>query len=171
MLLLKLSFVFILLLKLLCPVRSCTYDVDEPVNPASTCTVINVKHIPRDADLFVPDLSHVTSVTYLLIQNTGITTLPDISAMKGTMTTLRLFNNKKLTVIPGEILGQFQKLRTLIISFNNILTTLPDVSLSRLTVLQMFKTFFTVTPYLPEMGKTITVSAQLNSLQAIHIFQ
>ena len=156
----KLSSLILLLLTSVYYIHACTYDVNVPVNPDSTCTSLTVKNIPRDADLFVPDLSHVTSVTFLAIQNTGITTLPDIGPMEATVRTFRLFDNKLLTTIPIEILKELQQMRTFIISFNNVLTVLPDVYLRSLRKLQFFRSYFTSIPYLPEMGKTITVSTQ-----------
>ena len=136
----------------------CMYKDNQTVNPNAACEKVFVQDNIRDADtIFVADLSHLTAITELYFDQTGITTLPDIRAINSTLLKLSLLSNDQLAVIPSEILGQMQALVSLTLSGSPLLTQIPDVPLVELQHLTI-KGIFGSIPYLPVMGETITVS-------------
>ena len=151
--------VFIMLLAL-SDARVCTFNGNQIINPAADCTSLNIWDNSRDSDILVPDLSYLSGrIIWIQFVNTGITALPDLTIIATSVKKIYLQSNHKLTSLPPEIMSQFQALELLYLNDNPLLVALPDVPLPNLSTLSLKNSAYTSLMNIPQMGKTIKVSA------------
>ena len=151
--------VFIMLLAL-SDARECLLTGNDILNPEADCTSLNIGHNSRDSDILVSDLSYLSGrIIWISFMSTGITVLPDLTMIATSVERLYLQGNYKLTSLPPEIMSQFQALEILYLKNNPLLVVLPDVPLPNLHTLSLLNSAYTSLMNIPQMGKTIKVSA------------
>ena len=139
--------------------QGCTYKGDQTVNPTSTCKSVIIEANALDEnDILASNLTHMIKTKSMTFKNTGITSLPDITALGTILKILTLELNAQLTSLPANIMSQMQALQQLFLIKNYKLSQLQDTPMPKLWNLEIENCGFESIPYLPAMGKTITVS-------------
>ena len=147
----------------ICYTQDCTYKGTKQVNPDAGCKYVFIKTNSMDQDILASNLTHMSLTHTMEFKNTGITSLPDITALATTLRMLILDSNWLLSALPALIMSQLHNLEELYVLKSPELSQLPDVSMPKLWNLEIEHLGFESIPYLPNLGKTITVSILLHN--------
>ena len=129
-----------------------------PTHFTPDCETMSIQNTPI-TDMPSGSLDGMTKLTELaFLYCNELVHLPDIGAVAGTLHTLELRGNAKLTDLPVDILSDLLALKVLYLSHNPLLSFLPDASGPKLSELDISNSGFQQVPLIPNMGKEIVVS-------------